>query len=88
MKTLDLPALTKADFVQDLGHMITSTCADCSCKVAMGSTHLFCSEKKKLISHESVKKLRRAARAIKKFRNFKTKAFAPASGWLRPEKDC
>ena len=60
---------------------------DCSHKVTMGLTCLFCSEKKKLISHESVKKLRLAASAIKKFRNFETKAFAPASGWLCPEKN-
>ena len=65
--------------------MITSTRADCSCKVAMGLTYLFCSEKKKLISHESVKILRRAARTIKKFPKVKTKVFTPDSGWLRPE---
>ena len=48
--------------------MITSARADCSYKVLMGLTYLFCTEKKKLISHESVKTLRRATRAIKKFR--------------------
>ena len=53
----------------------------CKC----GMTCLFCSEKKKLISHESVKKLRRATHAIRKFRKVKTKIFAVDSGWLRPE---
>ena len=61
VRRLDLPALTETEFVRDLGHMIASTRADCSCKVAMGLTCLICSEKKKLISHESVKTLRRAA---------------------------
>ena len=53
----------------------------------MGLTYLFCSEKKKLISHESVKTLRRAAHTIKKFRKVKTKVLAPESGWLHAEKD-
>ena len=87
MRKLDLTTLTEKDFVRDLGHKITSARADCSCKVVMGLTYLFCSEKKKLISHESVKTLRRAARTIKKFRKVKTKVLAPESGWLRAEKD-
>ena len=84
-RRLDFTALSEEEFIQELLHLIASTRADCSCKVAMGLTYLFCSEKKKLISAESVRTIRRATRALRKFRKVKTKAFAPQSGWLRPE---
>ena len=84
-RQLDHTAISEDEFVREVLHLITATSADCSCKVAMGLTYLFCSEKKKLISAESVRTIRRATRALRKFRKVKTKVFAPASGWLRPE---
>ena len=82
---IDFTAVSEDDFIRELLHLTTNTRTDCSYKVAMGLACMFCDEKKKLISPESVRIVRRAARALRKFRKVKTKAFAPQSGWLRPE---
>ena len=84
-RRIDFTTVSEDDFIRELLHLTANTRADCSCKVAMGLTHMFCEEKKKLISPESVRTIRRATRALRKFRKVKTKAFAPQSGWLRPE---
>ena len=84
-RRIDFTAISEDDFIRELLHLTTNTRADCSYKVAMGSTHMFCEEKKKLISAESVRTIRRATRTLRKFRKVKTKALAPQSGWMRPE---
>ena len=61
-RQLDCTAISEDEFVREVLHLITATRTDCSCKVAMGLTYLFCSEKKKLISAESVRTIRRATR--------------------------
>ena len=61
-RQLDFTTISEDEFVREVLHLITATCADCSYKVVMGLTYLFCSEKKKLISAESVRTIRRATR--------------------------
>ena len=82
---IDFTAVSEDDFVRELLHLTTNTRADCSCKVVMGLSYMFCDEKKRLLSAESVRTMRRATRTLRKFRKVKTKVFTPQSGWMRPE---
>ena len=66
-RRINFTTISEDDFIRELLHLTTNTRTDCSCKVVMGLTYVFCDEKKKLISPESVRTIRRATRTLRKF---------------------